>query len=312
VIKPHLQLTQVFVLDNLRMNTTNAGTTSIDWSWWSQLAATGLIFFATVLYLSANGLSAWLTPKVRSWQPPTVSCSRPRPVSCACLFLSDLRSPPQVRIVPPVILSDRDAKKLRKLILPQSCVERISASESKSSGDSLLRKFFRNKKVRRSQMQWRFKMNDEMEGRTPLCVFINPKSGGQQGHELLSHLKTLLHRVQVSDSLCAPSGTNRRENRVTHGGRRDCCTDRVQVFDLSEEGAAGPVAGILQVGPETQDTLTERRSSTVHANRGRRPAVPQRPPLPHSSLRRRRHRGLGADVSGRAPTGLRRGRLHVP
>jgi hypothetical protein len=108
----------------------------------------------------------------------------------------------------PLLISKADRKMLQKLLLPAESVVpttpmvRPRASESGGS----LREVFDHAKSRVTEMSssffrpgrsWQFEYSKKMQGRTPLLIFINPKSGGNQGKRLLGQLRALFHPMQV-------------------------------------------------------------------------------------------------------------------
>ena len=109
----------------------------------------------------------------------------------------------------PLLISKADRKLLQKLLLPNESVvpttPTVRPRPSESGGS--LREVFDHAKSRVSSMSssffrpgrsWQFEHSKKMRGRTPLLIFINPKSGGNQGRRLLRQLRALFHPMQVN------------------------------------------------------------------------------------------------------------------
>jgi hypothetical protein len=124
-------------------------------------------------------------------------------VSLSVLALSTLYAAifaePVPMELPPLIISKADRVRLRRLVLPSECVKVKVGDETAPKGRFGFRRAIRQAWGQK-QKAWTFQPGKErLEGRTPLLVFINPKSGGQQGSALLRQLKVLLHDAQIYD-----------------------------------------------------------------------------------------------------------------
>lgn len=111
--------------------------------------------------------------------------------------------------VTPTVTLRRERKNLRHLVLPEAAVQEVRKPEPEPVDGQHKRLQRLQRKATQAWEEWFHRPSNQWEdmelvaeaasGHRPLLVFVNSRSGGGQGHELLRESNTLLHKLQVVD-----------------------------------------------------------------------------------------------------------------
>jgi len=109
------------------------------------------------------------------------------------------------------LTSPHDRRKIRRLVLPSHSVGRIPSTQSETVDPPRVRRLRERildpckprrtfpQSVDWNEIEIKRDVQSSATDRTPLLVFVNSRSGGRQGVELLEELRIYLHSLQIVD-----------------------------------------------------------------------------------------------------------------